>query len=641
MEKSIHITNGDETFWQEAALQFPVLKQYPVHFHTSRCPEGYELTVVPGRDKNHLSFDVSLDFDKNSSRNRAVFETAEIISRMAESGDFPEEPVHASGRCAFQELGVMLDMARNGAMNLPSLKRMIRILAFLGYTYVGLYLEDLIRIPDEPYFGYMRGAYSAEEIRELDSYAEVFGVELRPFIQTLAHLNQITRYACYREAIDTDDILLAGNERTRQLLTRLIHTVSATFRSRTVNIGMDEAHMVGLGKYLDQHGYQDRTQILLSHLEMVRDLCREEGLHIQMWSDMFFRLAFHGEYYNIQNPEELKKISVPEDVDLVYWDYYHTDETYYDRMLRLHKMITPHVAYAAGAWKWGGFAPRCAFSLIQGKASMKACIRNGIQDFCITAWGDDGAEASPFCVLPVFFEDAALAYGQEDRRGFELFAGIPLEAFLVLDEANPYARDGITYSTSCKFLLYNDPLQGAFDSLVESDTAERFARAEKHIRKAGKYSSFSYIFETLADLCGVLSIKADLGVRIRSAYERTKNAAEEAEGFQMLTFIAERDIPLLLKKLDGFYRALKTQWITDNKTFGFEVQTIRIGGLRQRLLDLQECLLAYVREEISEIPELEEKLLPFGCSYENEEADLTNLCYNGWINMATTARIGF
>ena len=43
-----------------------------------------------------------------------------------------------------------------------------------------------------------------------------------------------------------------------------------------------------------------------------------------MWSDMFFRLANHGNYYVEEGKEvpieEVAKL-VPENVDLIYWDY--------------------------------------------------------------------------------------------------------------------------------------------------------------------------------------------------------------------------------------------------------------------------------------------------------------------------------
>lgn len=322
-----------------------------------------------------------------------------------------EETYTVREKRSFAEFGAMFDMARNGVMNVAALKRMIRLLAFMGYSYIGLYLEDEIRVEGEPYFGYMRGAYTKKELQEIVSYASLFGMEVRPYLQTLAHLNQITRYADYSGIVDTGDILLAGDERTYELLDRMIGTAAEVFPAKKINIGMDEAHMVGLGKYLDQHGYQNRQEIIREHLEKVLAICRKYGLTAQMWSDMFFRLAFHGEYYAAGKKADLSDVHVPEGVELAYWDYYSLDEKHYEDMLRMHEELGAPIAYAGGAWKWSGWAPRNRFSIAQGRAALAACRNCGISDVVITAWGDDGAEASPFCILPSLFYDAQLAYG--------------------------------------------------------------------------------------------------------------------------------------------------------------------------------------------------------------------------------------
>ena len=52
----------------------------------------------------------------------------------------------------------------------------------------------------------------------------------------------------------------------------MFKTLSQAFRTRRINIGMDEAQMVGLGKYLNQHGYQDRLSLMLNHFNKVAQL---------------------------------------------------------------------------------------------------------------------------------------------------------------------------------------------------------------------------------------------------------------------------------------------------------------------------------------------------------------------------------
>lgn len=105
--------------------------------------------------------------------------------------------------------------------------------------------------------------------------------------------------------------------------------------------------MVGLGRYLDIHGYQNRVDIIMSHLEMVVGLCKKYGLKPQMWSDMFFRLLTCGGY-GAKNSEDAQKlverfrseIKIPEGLELVYWDYYSTDEKHFENIIEQHKALT-------------------------------------------------------------------------------------------------------------------------------------------------------------------------------------------------------------------------------------------------------------------------------------------------------------
>jgi N-acetyl-beta-hexosaminidase len=174
-----------------------------------------------------------------------------------------------------------------------------------------LYTEDTYEIEGEPYFGYLRGRYSHDELKEIDCYAASKGIELIPCIQTLAHLNAIFRWTTYAEINDCNDILLLEDEKTYQLIDKMFETLSECFTSRIVNVGMDEAHMMGLGKYLDKHGYQNRHQIFLKHLDRVVEISTKYGFKPIMWSDMFYRMACKGEYYEkdaILDPEVIKLV---------------------------------------------------------------------------------------------------------------------------------------------------------------------------------------------------------------------------------------------------------------------------------------------------------------------------------------------
>ena len=98
-------------------------------------------------------------------------------------------------KCAFDLFGVMLDSSRNAVMTVPYAKSVLRRLALAGYNMVMLYTEDTYQLPDEPHFGCLRGAFSLEEVRELDDHAAALGIELIGCIQALGHLAIFLRHA--------------------------------------------------------------------------------------------------------------------------------------------------------------------------------------------------------------------------------------------------------------------------------------------------------------------------------------------------------------------------------------------------------------------------------------------------------------
>ena len=100
-------------------------------------------------------------------------------------------------KSSFRSLGTMLDCSRNAVPNLETLKKWVNLTASLGFNTLLLYTEDTYELPDEPYFGYMRGRYTQQELRELDAYACAHGMTLIPCIQTLAHLYAIKRWPEY------------------------------------------------------------------------------------------------------------------------------------------------------------------------------------------------------------------------------------------------------------------------------------------------------------------------------------------------------------------------------------------------------------------------------------------------------------
>ena len=513
----------------------------------------------------------------------------------------------------FDSFGVMIDCSRNAVPSVAGLKRFFDVISKMGYNCAMLYTEDTYEVKGEPRFGYKRGRYSIEELKEIDRYAASVGIELIPCIQTLAHLNAIFRWGEYKKILDIDDILLMEDERTETLIENMFASLSEAISSRKIHIGMDEAHNVGRGKYLDKHGLCDRYEILLRHLNRVCEIAKKYGYEPMMWNDMFFRLANKGEYYVDAPLEFSKEITdkVPENCTMVYWDYYSNTATRYDAMMESTKKLSDKVWFAGGSWVWGGFAPHTRYSNVRNALAIPACIRHGVRNAFLTMWGDNGGECPYASALAGLMYAAALAQGMDEetmKAKFKEITGEDYDAFLELDLPNYIFGEGVSVGTAnySKNRLYDDPFLAMFidngnsknaDGAIYADYAARL-----HAHAKNSTTEYAYLYESMASLCDVLSVKFDLGIRTRALYE-----AGDKEGLRAL---AEKDYAETIALLEGFYQAYRKQWYNFNKTYGFEVQDTRLGGLERRLKNCKEQLIAYANGEIATIEELNEEVIP-------------------------------
>lgn len=518
-------------------------------------------------------------------------------------------------KICFRKFGVMIDCSRNAVMNVSAFKKMVNILSSLGYNTVRLYTEDTYEVDGEPYFGYLRGRYTKAELREMDEYAAERGVELIPCIQTLAHLGAIFRYVEYGKIKDIDDILLVGEERTYELIEHMFHSLSECFSSRNVHIGMDEAFMLGKGKYLEKNGLEDRALIIKKHLDRVLGIAERYGFACEIWGDMYMHSAYGGVYEHTKDDAERVAKLVPEKLKLCYWDYYHTEVSHYEECIEKHRKLTKNISFAGGAWTWTGFCPNDRYSMKITEAAVKACRNKGVDEVYFTMWGDNGGECSPFGVLPVLVAASEFAKNNFDMRSiretFREKVGMDYDLFCAL-EAPDKVYSEPDAEADCddpsKVMLFTDPFCGIFDARVREGIAPRYYREASELLKKGEENGeWGYLFKSLRALCGVLEVKFDLGVKTRKAYKANDKAA--------LKKIVETDYALLLKRLDSFYDAFEAFWIAEKKPFGFEVQDIRLGGVKQRVAHCKRRLENYLAGKEKSIPELEEEILqPLGMS---------------------------
>lgn len=531
----------------------------------------------------------------------------------------------------FEKTGVMFDASRNAVPKTEFLKGMFRRMAAMGLNLGMMYTEDTYEVEGEPYFGYLRGRYSMEEARQLDDYADALGIELVPCIQTLGHLDRVLHWQAMEPVRDTEDILLAGEEATYRLLEKMILSASRPYRSNRIHLGMDEAANLGLGRYLDKNGYQKGSEIMLRHLERIRQILGKNGLQAMMWSDMYFRMASPSrEYYDreITIPQRVVELA-PKEISLVYWDYYHHDEQTYSRMLENHQRFLAPTIFAGGIWTWAGPSANYNKTLRITLPALNQCRKHGIREVFATAWGDNGAEANLQDILYGMQLFAEFSYTgrceqRQLNRAFRDTVGADPQAFLDLSlfdgipltEKLDQDRDDVT--GLCKRLLYEDPLIPMFEKDLEGqrlsahygDLARRYEAYQK------ENPEFGLLFEFYQVLADTLRRKC-LWREQAAAVVRNKDRAGAA---RLAAFAGE--VGSAYSQLGQVWRRL---WFSTNKPYGFEVIDIRMGGQVSRFQSAAWRMEQFARGEIQDIEELSVEKLPF-CDKRNQWEAFFSAC---------------
>lgn len=507
----------------------------------------------------------------------------------------------------FGSRGVMIDTSRNGVPRIATLEYLIRRCALMGLNTLYLYCEDTIPVPGVDFHGYFRGGYTPGELRTLDAYAEIFGMEIVPCIQVLGHMEQVLQWPAFWPLRDTPRVLLADEPATYSYLEKLIVSASEPFRTRRIHIGMDEAHGVGSGAYRQRNGPGRPFDILVSHLDRVASLCARHGLQPMIWSDMFFRLTSRTNGYYDPGSEITAAMArhIPDGVRLVYWDYYHCEEHFYDEWIRRHRLLEQSPVFATGVWTWNRFwaeLPHTFATMAPGLASAR---RNGISEVFATLWGDDGMECDLYSALPGLEFFAGECFGTARGDYAVRFAGscdADWTSWCAASHLDHFAEshDGEAGNPS-KLLLWHDPLLGFLEAHLPGDLEKRYATLESEALAAAELPGANGRLRHPALLAGALRLKAGLHCALRQAYQ--------TGDFATLRDIGRRVIPELLAALARLHESHRRLWHELYQPFGWDVIDRRYGGLRARVETLAEKLSRHLEAGVP-IPELALTPLP-------------------------------
>jgi len=508
----------------------------------------------------------------------------------------------------FETLGIMLDCSRNAVMTVDHIKQWLRQLVLLGYNMVMLYTEDTYELPGEPYFGYQRGAYSAAELKAIDSYGAKLGIEIVPCIQTLGHLEKILRHRAYSKVRDTSNVLMVGEKETYALIEKMVSHWKKVCRTDRIHLGMDETHDLGRGRYMDKHGYREGFELFNEHLAKVVEICRKHDLKPIIWSDMYFRLGCEsGEYYDKKTviPDSVVK-KIPQAADLVYWDYYHDDKAFYLDWIERHRQLGKEPLMGSGIWTWNKYWYDHQRTKSTAGPCIEACYESKLKEVFFTMWGDNGAYCDHDSAFAGMVLCADKAYGNTEpsasvlEKRFGTVCGGSYAAHILASDLHsgkdlplPNMWDDPIFETDFRSWAGDNP-----DRMAEAAT-ELAALARKLQRHADSQETgnFNYAYTTARAFADRYKLSADL----MRAYRH-----KDRKGIQAV----KRRIGKVTESISAMEEAFRNMWMSHNKPEGIETIQGRFGMLLARYLELDRRLAEYLNGDIDRIAELDCKCLP-------------------------------
>lgn len=566
------------------------------------CADGLEITVFQSEELC-ISFDGKVGQISYVTR-ASFFRMFTLFIRNYEMG----ESFYLKENIEIKECGISLDLARGGVMKTERLIEYMKYMAMMGLNFLFLYLEDVYTIPELPYFGYMRGRYTEEELKEIDACGVSFGIEVIPVIQTMAHLEQYLKWGENWNCRNSSTTLLVGCEDTYKLIDKMLATMSRCFTTKKIHLGLDEAFDLNKGEYMKRNGLRDMKKVVAEHLERVLELTDKYGFEPMAWGWIDHTIG--------EESELIKNIQSVDKMTNYFYDYLYRSEEAFVNGYKNYLKISPKVGFLGAIWTWVGATAENRLTFDVCDHFLPLCKKYGIQNVGATVWGDDGNECNHFYTLLGAQIYAEHMYNREVSREhvkqrFEWTVETSYDAFMDMSDFHliPDKKEyGPEFTLSYLFihaligkkLMWQDVMQGLMDYQLQVMPMSQYYYnlAEKFKQYKLNGDRFSKHYHFLEEMFDALALKCYIAENLKKKYD---------EGDKVfLQETVDKFLPELSMKIDNTRKSHRELWNDTYKPFGFEVIDVRYGGLSARIDSAIYRLGEYLDGRVEKLEELEE-----------------------------------
>jgi hexosaminidase len=291
-------------------------------------------------------------------------------------------------RPAFQKRGAMLDVSRDRVPTMETLFELVELASHLGLNELQLYTEHTFAYREHERVWRGASPLTPDEILRLDAFAAERFVELVPNQQSFGHMHRWLVHEPYRSLAECPAGVQHPFSREREpfslcptdpaslaFLGRLYDELLPLFRSKRLNVGLDETFDVGLGRAARAVSEKGAARVYLDFLLGVARLVRERGHVMEFWADIV-----------LHHPELVREL--PRDLVPLDWGY-EADHPFDRETSALAEAgLAFHVA--PGTSSWQSLAGRFSNMTANLESAARHGHGRGAAGLLVTDWGDRG-----------------------------------------------------------------------------------------------------------------------------------------------------------------------------------------------------------------------------------------------------------
>ncbi len=394
----------------------------------------------------------------------------------------------------------MLDISRDKVPSMGTLKQLVEILEKFNYNQLQLYTEHTFAYSKHEAVWKDASPMTAQEIRELDLFCAMHGIDLVPNQNSFGHLERWLVKPEYNHLAElphggaplpwggfkkNPTTLCPTDPASLDFLAGLYDELLPNFESRLFNIGCDETFdLLGEGRSAAAVKEKGEGRVYLDFLLKVAELVRKRGKRPMFWGDVILR-----------HPELVPEL--PKDLIALDWGY----EGNHPFMDEAAKFAAAGLDFyvCPGTSSWNSLAGRVENMRENMIAAERAGHLHGAKGFMVTDWGDGGHWQPLAASLPGLILGGNLAYSGASAAKMDLedalnaVMGVPLGGTL-LRLGTLYLRGGALRANASELfrILANDRGYSRHPGLTDHILTEISAIAEGCRHDAARFAGGAY-----------------------------------------------------------------------------------------------------------------------------------------------------